>query len=374
MTLKEEVMAKKEALAALKVRIEANDVDAIDEGAKLMAELEEKSKELEAAEKKAAVLGVIGKESKEKDMEEMKGIKGLDVERLKRERGTVSTEIKAYNSTHTKPTITEYDEEVAIPDEGRRVRDLFAQSTTSGNAVSYVVLGAREGDPSATNEGAAKPQIHYPQTQITESLQKIAAFVKDSDELLSDAPRLADAINEVAAMDLQDISDAYLVGELLDTSGVQQGASTLTFDNILKAQMDILNDTKYVADGIIINPSDWYTLKTAKDQRGQYLLGGPAFGAYGNGDYKAVEKIWGTLEVMPCDAMPKGQAIVGAFKRGGKVYTKAGEGIRVELSNSDTDDFQKNLVTIRCEERILLAVKKPDAFVIVGSEESGSGS
>ena len=62
MTLKEEVMAKKEALAALKARIEANDVDAIDEGAKLMAELEEKSKKLEAAEKKAAVLGVIGKE------------------------------------------------------------------------------------------------------------------------------------------------------------------------------------------------------------------------------------------------------------------------------------------------------------------------
>ena len=372
MTLKEEVMAKKEALAALKARIEADDVEAIEEGQKLMAELEEKSKELEAAEKKAAVLGVIGKENKENDMEDMKGIKGLDTESLKTQRGSVSTYVKAYNTTHTKPTITEYDEEVAIRDEGRRVRDLFAPASTSGNAVTYVVLGAREGDPAATNEGSAKPQIHYPENQVTASLAKIAAFVKDSDELLSDAPRLADAITDVATMDLEDAVEAYLVEALLGTSGVQQGEATLSFDNIVKAQMDILSDTGYRADAIIINPADWYTLKTSKDKNDQYILGGPAFGAYGNGEYKDAEKIWGTLEVLPSNACPAGAAIVGAFKRGGKVFGKSGEGVRVELSNSDADDFQKNLVTIRVEERILLAVKKPDAFVIVGTEESES--
>ncbi len=371
MTLKNELTDLKFKLASLKERIEANDEEAINEGVALKADIEEKEKQIAQAEAKASVLEKIGTKTEEKEMEENE-IKALNAESLKGRRGTVTTYIKAYNTTHTKPTITEYDPETAIPDRGMRVRDMFSSAETEMNAVTYVVLGAREGNPSTVSEGGTKPQIHYPQNQITESLQKVAAVVKDSDELLEDAPRLADAINDCAEMDVADEEDAYLVGKLLDTSGVQQGEATISFDNILKAAMAVKSATKYVADGLLINPTDWFTLKTAKDQHGQYLLGGPAFGAYGNGDYKDAERIWGSLNVMPTDACPQGECVVGAFKRGGKVFGKAGEGMRVEVSNSNEDDFVKNLIAIRVEERALLAVKKPDAFVIVGTEESGS--
>lgn len=370
MSLKKELAELQEKLAALEERIKADDAEAIEEGAKLMADIEAKEAEIEKAEKKAAILGKIGK--KAKDEEEPSFLEKLNAKSLAKKTGSVSAYLKAYNDNHTDPKIEEFDRDVATPDELPGVSDLFAQGTTAGNSVAYVVLGAREGDPAVTAEGAKKPQIHYPITRVSKSLVKIAAFMKDTDELLEDDPRLVSAINDCARMDLVANREAYLVGDLLDTSGVQQGESTITFDNILKAAMDIMAATGYVADGVVFNPANWYSLRTAKDENGQYILGGPAFAAYANGAYQETLRLWDTLRVRATPAMPAGECVVGAFRRGGKVYSKAGEGVRVEVSNSNEDDFLYNLITIRVEERKLLAVKKPDAFVIVGTEESGS--
>ena len=33
------------------------------------------------------------------------------------------------------------------------------------------------------------------------------------------------------------------------------------------------------------------------------------------------------------------------------------------MSTENTDDFEKNLISIRCEERAALAVKRPEAFI-----------
>ena len=53
MTLREELQSKKDALFALKERIEANDAEAITEGEQLKADIEAKTAELRQAEKKA---------------------------------------------------------------------------------------------------------------------------------------------------------------------------------------------------------------------------------------------------------------------------------------------------------------------------------
>ncbi|WP_367672854.1 phage major capsid family protein, partial [Serratia symbiotica] len=33
------------------------------------------------------------------------------------------------------------------------------------------------------------------------------------------------------------------------------------------------------------------------------------------------------------------------------------------ISTENADDFEKNMISIRCEERVALAVKRPEAFV-----------
>jgi len=53
--------------------------------------------------------------------------------------------------------------------------------------------------------------------------------------------------------------------------------------------------------------------------------------------------------------------LIGADKAAATVYRKGG--IRVETSNADGNDFTKNQFTILAEERLALAVRRPDAFV-----------
>ena len=374
MTKREELEAKQAELAALKERIEADDAEAIAEGEKLQEEIVTKTAEIEQAEKKAALLNVIGKSEKETpEMEEKTGIKAMDLDSLKGKRGSVSTYIKAYNDVEAigENKIFDYDKNPVNLMFGLGARDLFSAETISGNDLTYYVIGNLEGEIDGVAEGAEKNRIHVPYTPKTAALAKIAAYLKESDELLADAPFIESAIRNRGVYEFRRAVENYLLDSLLATSGIQTGGATITFDNILAAKQDVFADTGYAPDALLINPADWATLLQTKDSSLQYLLGGPAYGPYGNGGYNGNPRIWG-LNVVESAGIPQGECVVGAFKAGASVVTKAGEGLRVEVSNSDQDDFIKNIITIRIEERLVLAVRVPAAFEIVGSAASSS--
>ena len=374
MTLREELTAKKEALAALKDRIEANEAAAIEEGVKLQGEIETKEAEIVQAEKKTALLSMIGKSEKEESEMEEKGIKSLDLEYLKSNRGSVSTFVKAYNDVEAISTnkIFDYDKNPVNVMPALNVRNIFGAETISGNALTYYVIGSLEGEIDGVAEGAEKNRIHVPYAPKTVALQKIAAYLKESDELLSDAAFIESAVRGRGVYEFNRAVETYLVDELLDTSGVQSGESSISFDNILAAKQDIFADTGYAPDVLLINPADWSTLLQSKDSRGQYMLGGPAYGPYGNGAYNGNPHIWG-LTVVESAGVPEGACVVGAFKAGASVVNKASEGLRVEVSNSDQDDFIKNIITVRIEERLALAVRVPAAFEVVGTPTGATG-
>ena len=374
MTLREELTAKKEALAALKERIEANEAEAIEEGVKLQGEIETKEAEIVQAEKKTALLSMIGKSEKEESEMEEKGIKSLDLEYLKSNRGSVSTFVKAYNDVEAigANKIYDYDKNPVNVMPALNVRNIFGAETISGNALTYYVIGSLEGEIDGVAEGAEKNRMHIPYTPKTVALQKIAAYLKESDELLSDAAFIESAVRGRGVYEFNRAVETYLVDELLDTSGVQSGESSISFDNILAAKQDIFADTGYAPDVLLINPADWSTLLQSKDSRGQYMLGGPAYGPYGNGAYNGNPHIWG-LTVVESAGVPEGACVVGAFKAGASVVNKASEGLRVEVSNSDQDDFIKNIITVRIEERLALAVRVPAAFEVVGTPTGATG-
>lgn len=380
MTLREQLTEKKDALVALKERIEAEDTEAIEEAAELNDAIETLEKSIEAAEKAKEKLAKIGSEEnpeEEKGMEDKTGLKALDLEYLKGNRGTVGANInlKTYTDAEAISTnkIIDYDKNPVNIMPALDVRGLFGAETISGNALTYYVIGGAEGLSAVdgTAEGAAKDQIHIPYTPTTAALTKIAAYFKETDELINDAPFLESAIRNRGVYEFQKAIETYLVGALAGTTGVQVSGTAVNFDNILAAKQDIIADTGYIPDAMIINPSDWSTLLQAKDSNLQYLLGGPGFGSYGNGNYFANPKVWG-MDVVQSAAVTEGAPIVGAFKPAASVVTQAGNGQRVEVSNSDQDDFIKNMVTVRIEERLVLAVRVPAAFCIVGGDESSS--
>lgn len=380
MTLREQLTEKKDALKALKERIEAEDTEAIEEAGELNEAIESLEKSIEAAEKakeKLAQIGTDEAQEEETGMEEKTGLKAIDLEYLKGNRGTVGANInlKTYTDPEAISTnkIIDYDKNPVNLMPSLDVRGLFGAETISGNALTYYVIGDAEGLSSVdgTAEGAAKDRIHIPYTPTTAALTKIAAYFKETDELIHDAPFLESAIRNRGVYEFQKAIETYLVGALAGATGVQVCGTAVNFDNILAAKQDIIADTGYIPDAMIINPSDWSTLLQAKDSNLQYLLGGPGFGSYGNGSYFANPKVWG-MNVVQSAAVTAGAPIVGAFKPAASVVTQAGNGQRVEVSNSDQDDFIKNMVTVRIEERLVLAVRVPAAFCIVGGDESSS--
>jgi len=377
MSLKTELVELKEKLAGLKDRIEANDQEAIDEGVQLKADIEAKTAEIETAEKKAGLLNLIGKKEEENPMEEKKIARSLGenfVEAVKTanpgKRFDVSAPafIKAATDIQTSPAgavdfATTFDRNVVT---GARVplviRDLFASEQIAGSTLVYLVEGAMEGAPAVTAEGNAKPQVHFADpTPKTVSLKKIACHIKESDEYINDYAFLASAINGRLMYQHGLVVQNTLVTDLLATTGIQTGNITAAAtyldvaEAILQAAMDVQDGSGFAADAIAMNPADWFQLRTLKLTTNEYFGGGP-FGA------QNVPNLWG-IPVCITNAIAAKKFVIGAFKACGSVVGNGG--VTVEAVNTDQDDFIKNLMTIRAEERLALAIRRPAGFKVL---------
>lgn len=289
----------------------------------------------------------------------------------------IAPSFKADNTVATPSSIagalTDYDTNLVL---GKRrpltIADILGSESILGNALTYYVEGSYSGTIGTTAEGAKKSQLTFGDpTAVTESLKKIAAFYKETDELLEDAQWLADSINDrlVYLLNVEE-EDQLLNGDgsgsnikgILNRDGVQAATYTTgaMADAILKAMGDVRNESPFSADAIVINPTDYYALRVAKDTNGQYFGGGYFTGAYGNGNVAEQLPIWGLRTVVTA-AIAQGTVLVGAFGQGASVIRKGG--LSVEVANTNEDDFIANRITVRGEERIALAVRYPAAFV-----------
>lgn len=359
----------KQKMAEAKARIKA--AETVDEVKAAKADYEAAKAAYEAEQAKNAALSGLAPDGEKGAQKGFKTLgefaaKNLDLTGVKESHGTASTDygfIKAAGDTHVTLPVTDVTQTIVdIVPRPLTIRDLLGAETISGNALTYYVMGATEGASGVVAEGAKKNQIHVPHDPVTVSLSKIAAFFKESDELLEDAPFLESAINNRGEYEHALAVEKFLLAQLLGTSGIQTTAfATSAADTIFSAMTGIQTATGYTADAIVLNPADYQTMRLAKDSNGQYMGGGYFTGAYGNGAVAIKPGIWG-MNTVTSPNIEKGTALVGAFKAAGSVVTKSGSGLRVEVSNSNEDDFTHNLVTVRIEERMALAVRVPAAF------------
>ena len=261
--------------------------------------------------------------------------------------------------------ITTYDKNVI---EGVResmgVLNLLGRETIEGNTLVFFTEGAMEGTiASTTAEGAAKSRVHFADpTPTTVTLEKVAAYIKESDEYIDDYGYLASAINGRLLYELDLVRQQKVITGLLGTSGIQTigGTTAVTrtavdiADEIANAIADTMTYSGRPANAIVMTPAIWKLLRIGKDQEDRY---------YGGGYFAALhgENIW-NLPIVLSNQLTANHVVVGAFDTCASLVTKA-EGVTVEAVNTDQDDFIKNLMTVRAECREKLAVRRPAGFV-----------
>lgn len=387
MNLKEMLKEAMETLKNVKTAVEKGEksADDLQQATEAVKDLQAKIKAAGEAEELLAKIGTPAEDEKSDETPKAHNLGENFVNFVKagqvgKKFNVVAPEfVKTYSDVQKTPTTsgvsayaTTYDRNVVeAPRIELVIRDLFAAETISGSTLVYLVEGAIEGAPAATNEGAKKPQVHFADpTPKTVSLAKIACFIKESDEYIHDYPFLASAINGRLLYQLQLVEQNKLVYDLSQTSGIQSdtthwtagSTATALADLILQGAMDVQEQSGFAADAIVINPADWYSLRVAKDGDSRYY-GGGFFGA------QNIPNLWG-IPVCVTTAVNSGTIIVGAFKTCGSVVQSGGIGI--DATNTDQDDFVKNLMTIRAEERLALAVRRPKGFKIITKGAGGA--
>jgi HK97 family phage major capsid protein len=249
------------------------------------------------------------------------------------------------------------------------VADLMASGQASSNAIIYMVETAFTNAAAPTAEGSAKPESALTFDQHTDPVSKIAHWLPVTEELLEDVTAIQSYIDARLTLGVQLAEEDQLLNGngtppnimgVMNRVGlaapvVRNGAATPPETNVdaILRQITAIATTAFIyPDGVVLNPANWFTIATSKTTTGEYLGGGPFVSL-------PTASVWGTpVAVTP--AIVANTALVGAFGTMSQVFRKGG--IRVEASNSHQDFFIKNLVAIRAEERLALAVYRPGAF------------
>ena len=383
MTMKEQLAEKKNQLLGMESALKAEDVSAetVEQGEALVKEIADLEAKIEKAEKAAQILKNIGTDddtnedpTEEKTMNEMEMLTQKCAEMTDKKTGARVHFEKAYNSVVTAPQIADVDRSIAPVGSRVPAASLFQEAQISGNAITYFLEGAFEtnGDISATAQNAKKPQGSTSFSATTLALSKIAAWLKETDEILNDAAFLATECQNTLMHQLGKVEDKYVINAIGSTVGIGAATydgTTKTFaDGILDAIMKVKNDSAFDASVVVLNPADIVTLMTAKDQNKQYYGGGYFVGAYGNGGYGIPAAIWG-VPIYASSAVSQGTALVAA-KEAVKTWRKGGMDVAIAAENDD--DFLYNRVTLRAEVRLATAVVDLKGVVLLAGEGSGS--
>lgn len=254
--------------------------------------------------------------------------------------------------------------QVELPQRRLTIRSLLLPGTTNGNQIEYEREKLFTNSAAPVAEGALKPQSELQFEDATANVRTIAHWMRTSVQVLADAPALQSIIDQRLRYGLGYAEEQQLLngsGTGQNLLGLVTAATAYAAPGSLAAtsQVDIIRLmilqaalAEYPPNGIVLNPIDWAAIEMAKDGQGRYLIGNP--------QGTVSPTLWG-LPVVATQAMGVDKALVGAFNLAAQIFDR--QDATVDVSTEDQDNFVKNKVTIRAEERLALAIYRPQAIV-----------
>jgi HK97 family phage major capsid protein len=279
------------------------------------------------------------------------------------------------------------DPMVTPPMRTKRVRDLFPSRTTTAAVIEYfrqlgfTSLAAGHGTNSASTVAerlgnnsnfGLKPQSSFAFVGEQAPVRTLAHWEAAHRNVLADEPQLRSIIDNELMYGLRLLEDNQILngdgaGEnllgVLNTPGIQSYAwSSGSVTPVPDTKADSIRRAAtlaflayYEPTGVVLHPSDWEDIELTKDTNGQYLI---AVSVAVGGE----PRVW-RMPVVDTPAIPVGTALVGAFGTGAQLYDREQASIRISEQHSDF--FVRNAIVVLAEQRLALAVKRPEAFVAI---------
>lgn len=251
-----------------------------------------------------------------------------------------------------------------LPERTLTIRDLVLPGQTASSSIEYVKETGYTNNAAPVAETTAKPYSDLTFDMTSAPVRTIAHLFKASRQILDDAPALRSYIDGRARYGLRFAEE----NQLLNGSGTGQNIHGLVpqatafnpaftlpgatgIDRLRLAILQVVL-AEYPATAFVLNPIDWTKIELTKDAGGNYIIGNP--------QGSLTPTLW-NLPVVSTQAMAAGEFLTGAFSFAAQIFDRLD--IEVLLSSENVDDFEKNMFTIRAEERLAFAVYRPESFV-----------
>lgn len=277
--------------------------------------------------------------------------------------GTITTGNLTDGTNPAYATRTTLMRPIMLPEADTRVRSLLPSSPMTTALLEYPQDKGGEGDVGyQVNQGDVKSQLDFDVQMMPVTAKIIAGITKVSKKALNDIPWLASFINNRLSNKLLNFEDNALLngtgvnsikGIIPSSTAYVRTKATYTtiFEYLLDAAAQLR--TKYFRpNGILLHPLDYVELLRYKTSTGEFDYPGLIFG----GPNRDILYFMG-LPIFQNAAVPRLTGIVADWNSFELLYR---QGITFDISYEDADNFQRNLVTLRLEEEIALAVYQPE--------------
>jgi HK97 family phage major capsid protein len=247
------------------------------------------------------------------------------------------------------------------------LRDLLSVQQTGFASIPYIrELNAAglEGGASAVGEASAKPEVTQSFEAADAPVRKLAAWIPVTDEIVEDAPTLRGYIDTrllymLMLREEQQILDgsgtAPQIRGIRETTGTQTQAFTTDAPTTIGNAISKIQLVDGDPDAIVINPTDLWAMFV--DRHAEQF----DFGFGGNLPYGSPPNtVWG-LRYVATRGIAAGDALVGAFALGATLFERSAPSVRTYDQHSDYAVLNKLVILV--EERVALAVHRPDFFV-----------
>lgn len=244
-----------------------------------------------------------------------------------------------------------------------RIRDLLRSKPTTLPVCDYVRVSAFVNAASPQVETFAKAESDLSVTSVSARVITLAHWTSVPKQLFDDLEGLGEMIDNHLVYGLKLKEEAELLsgagtGEHLNGLIPQATAFDTSLLGVYWNRLDVIaraiqqsEASDYAVDTIVLHTNDFWALALTKDNEGRYLFGDPGAATQ--------PRLWGR-NVAVTNNITSGTFLVGSSAT---ALIRDRQDAIVEISSEHADYWTRNMLAIRCEERLTLQVMRPGAWI-----------